>query len=87
MKTAKLLVQSGIDVNSEGKFAQRTILHCAAAQGDTTFVYELVGKDARIRVKDNEGKTPIDYALTTNNNELAEYLEQNSRRDGCCVVL
>jgi len=90
-ETAKYLVENGCDVNSEGKFARRTILHCAAAQGDTMFVHDLVEqKQSKIRVKDNEGKTPIDYAKQTNNLELAEFLEQHAGGDsnGCnCVVM
>jgi ankyrin repeat protein len=90
-ETAKYLIQSGADVNSEGKFARRTILHCAAAQGDTDFVHDLVEtKGAKIRVKDNEGKTPVDYAKQTNNNVLAEYLEEHASRDGgscSCTIL
>jgi len=82
-ETAKYLVQNGADVNSEGKFARRTILHCAAAQGDIEFVHDLVGnKGARVRVKDNEGKAPIDYAKQTNNKDMTEYLEQNAGRGG-----
>jgi len=82
-ETAKFLVEKGADVNSEGKFARRTILHCAAAQGDTEFVKVLVEtKEAKIKVKDNEGKTPIDYAKQTSNNALAEYLEQHAGREG-----
>jgi len=90
-ETAKYLVQYNADVNSEGKFARRTILHCAAAQGDVDFVHDLVeNKGAKIKVKDNEGKTPIDYATETNKIELAEYLELHARREntGCsCVIL
>jgi len=89
-ETAKYLVQSGANVNSEGKFARRTILHCAAAQGDKEFVHDLVeNKVAKVRVKDNEEKTPVDYAVQTNNKELAEYLEQHAGRGGgCnCIVL
>ncbi|ETO34887.1 ankyrin repeat protein [Reticulomyxa filosa] len=85
-ETAKYLVQHDANVNSEGKFARRTILHCAAAQGDEDFVKDLVEiRNAKIRVKDNEDKTPIDYAKQTNHNNLAEYLEQYARREdhGC----
>ncbi|ETO03778.1 ankyrin repeat protein [Reticulomyxa filosa] len=84
-ETAKYLVQYGANVNSEGKFARRTILHCAAAQGDKDFVHDLVeNKEAKVRVKDNEDKTPIDYAKQTNNTELAEYLEQHAGTDNIC---
>jgi len=90
-ETAKYLVQNGADVNSQGKFAKRTILHCAAAQGDTEFVHELVDeKKAKIKVKDNEGKTPVDYAKQTTHLELAEFLEQHAAADSSacsCVVL
>jgi len=85
-----VLVEHGADVNSEGKFARRTILHCAAAQNDTEFVKQLVEqKQAKIRVKDNEGQTPMDYAKQINNIELADYLEQHAGRSGdCnCVIL
>ncbi|ETO12552.1 ankyrin repeat protein [Reticulomyxa filosa] len=87
--TAKHLVQNDANVNSEGKFARRTILHCAAAQGDKEFVYDLIeNKRAKVKVKDNEGKTPVDYAKQTNNLELAQYLEQhaNAENTDCSFV-
>jgi len=90
-ETAKYLVQNGADVNSVGKFAKRTILHCAAAQGDKELVHNLVDdKNVKIRVRDNENKTPMDYAIQTDNTELAEYLELNASREngGCnCTIL
>jgi len=88
-ETAKYLVQHNADVNSEGKFARRTILHCAAAQGDVDFVHDLVeNRQTKVRVKDNEGKTPVDYAKQTNNNDLAEYLELHAGRpnSGCLIL-
>ncbi|ETO25152.1 ankyrin repeat protein [Reticulomyxa filosa] len=79
-ETAKFLVENGADVNSAGKFARRTILHCAVAQGDIEFVHFLVeSKNAKVNMKDNEGKTSIDYARQINNKNLIEYLESVKR--------
>jgi ankyrin repeat protein len=88
-ETAKLLVEQGADVNSRGKFADRTILHCAAAQGDFAFVKELVEeRGADIAVFDTEGKSPAMYAAHNNFNEILEYLNaRDNSGGGCCLVM
>ncbi|ETO29277.1 hypothetical protein RFI_07849 [Reticulomyxa filosa] len=88
-ETAKYLAQNGADINSEGKFARRTILHCAAAQGDKEFVHDLVeNRKSKTNIKDNEGKMPIDYAKQTGHNDIAEYLQQHMAREGgACMNL
>lgn len=85
------LVEHGADANFPGKFANRTILHCAAAQGDLNLVQRLVEEHhADLRYYDNEGKVPLHYAHEQKHEEVEQYLEQADIRQsggGCCTIL
>lgn len=71
------LVEKNANPNYSGKFANRTLLHCAAAQGEFERVKELVDKyHAAINVVDNDDKTPIEYAKDNNHEEIANYLQE-----------
>eukprot|EP00484_Ammonia_sp_Unknown_P021903 CAMPEP_0197032578 /NCGR_PEP_ID=MMETSP1384-20130603/11226_1 /TAXON_ID=29189 /ORGANISM="Ammonia sp." /LENGTH=272 /DNA_ID=CAMNT_0042462263 /DNA_START=198 /DNA_END=1016 /DNA_ORIENTATION=+ len=83
----RLVVNHGANPNYPGKFANRTLLHCAAAQGNLELVQQLVEKNgATIKMYDNEGKTPIKYAMEHKHQEVYEYLQEVATRgpDGCC---
>lgn len=89
-KAAVVLVEHGANPNYAGKFANRTLLHCAAAQGNFPLVKILVDKhSASIMVYDNEGKLPIKYALENEHLEVVDYLRQKMEDDhsGCCAIL
>ena len=74
--SAICLVQHGANPNYPGKFANRTILHCAAAQGNKEMVERLVDiHKAAVRVFDSENKMPIDYAREHNHQEVETFLE------------
>jgi len=85
--SAVCLVGHGANPNYAGKFANRTLLHCAAAQGNLDLVRQLIETNkAAWRVYDNEGKTPLKYALEHKHAEVHEYLQQKIMEDteGCC---
>merc|ERR1712228_1025204 len=76
--------------NYAGKFANRTLLHCAAAQGKLDLVKQLVEVNkAALRVYDNEGRTPIKYAMEHKHDDVSEYLQQRLDLDNtsCCIVI
>lgn len=86
------LVHHGANPNYAGKFANRNLLHCAAAQGNLELVQQLVQEHrAAIRVFDNEGKSPLKYAQEHRHAEVAEYLQQmldqENKSCDCCVIL
>ena len=84
------LVERNANPNYSGKFANRTLLHCAAAQGDYERVKELVDKyHAAINVVDNDDKTPIEYARDNSHDEIANYLQEqlDGQMNGCMFCL
>eukprot|EP01084_Bolivina_argentea_P017254 32228_1 len=88
--SAVSLVNHGANPNYAGKFANRTLLHCAAAQGNLQLVQQLVEVNrASIRVYDNEGKTPIKYAMENKHNDVYDYLVEqlDAGTPGCCTIL
>lgn len=66
LKTVKLLVDLGLDVNAVGHFGW-TPLHLAAYHGENDVVKFLVEKGAKLNVMDGFGQTPlsISYAIVT----------------------
>lgn len=86
----RLVTQHKANPNYAGKFANRTLLHCAAAQGKLDLVKQLVEVNkAALRVYDNEGKTPIKYAMEHKHDDVSEYLQQRLDLDNtsCCIVM
>lgn len=76
--------------NYPGKFANRTLLHCAAAQGKLELVKQLVEVNkAALRVYDNEGKTPLTYATEHKHIEVQRYIQQRHDLDtaSCCIIM
>jgi len=87
---AIFLVRKGANPNYLGKFANRTILHCAAAHGDLTLVKELVETyNANPSITDSDDKTPATYAEDHGHTAIVEYLRQKEaeRHEPCCIVL
>jgi len=78
---AMLLVKSGANPNYSGKFANRTILHCAAAQGDMASVKQLLGipidqeKEEKVKVeKDRVGIAETSDYNYNNGNKGRKYV-------------
>ena len=76
IKCAIRLVQCGANPNYPGKFAKRTLLHCAAAQGNFVVVHQLLcDYKAVVRVFDGDRKMPVDYARKHNHQRVEELLQ------------
>lgn len=73
---AKLLIESGADVNSSDTEGN-TALHMAAYLGYIDLVEILVAGNARINSKNNSDNMPLDFALEEDRSEVAKYLIEN----------
>lgn len=74
-KTARILLDSGADVNVQDESwvkSGRTPLMYAVLQGDAALVQELLAKGARLDFKNKDGET----ALTLTKKEKLEYIAQ-----------
>lgn len=66
-------------VDERGKFGM-TALHCAIQSGDVLKVNELLESGARLDIKDNAGKTAIDYGYRTGDIEIITSLERSRKK-------
>jgi ankyrin repeat protein len=71
---ARLLIAQGANVNSGQAESGFTPLHEAAANGDIEFATLLLENGAKINAKMKDGKTPLAYAVSRNQNEMAAFL-------------
>jgi ankyrin repeat protein len=61
LEAVKLCHELGLDVNAVNSMGL-TALHGAANRGSDEVIKFLVGKGAKLDVKDNEGRTPLTWA-------------------------
>ena len=88
VKTVRLLVERGADVNAVGEFGW-TALHAAAYQG-LTDVIEFLGRNgAKLDAKDGFGQTAlsISYAIVTKDGLRAYYQSPRVFRQDCIDLL
>eukprot|EP01083_Nonionella_stella_P009287 26833_1 len=84
------LINKGANPNYAGKFTNRTLLHYVAAKGDLELVKQLIeDRQAYIKPIDDDHKTPLDYAIENQQQEVVSYLEQAiPGNSGCgCIIL
>ena len=74
LEAVKFLVSKGADVNARRSTDGFTPLHDAARSGNVEIVKFLVSKGADVNVKNNAGKTPLDWAEQSENSALIELL-------------
>ena len=67
-----------IDVNKKSN-NNRTLLHIAAQKGCTEACELLLDNDADVNAKDNDGRTPLDVALT---DEIKQLLRDHGAKHG-----
>ena len=70
------LLQRGADVNKRDRNDGRTALHYSARKNNNYAIWLLLQNGALTTIKDNEGRTPIDYALEVNSQEAVLLLQQ-----------
>lgn len=71
---ARLLIAHGANVNAGQAESGFTPLHEAAANGDIEFTTLLLEHGAKINAKMKDGKTPLAFAVSRNQNEMAAFL-------------
>lgn len=74
------LVKAGVDVNFRTEADGRTALIRAAAEGWVDTVKRLLALGANREIKDNKGKTALDYALLAKKNKI--WLESDYKSMG-----
>ena len=72
----KLLIDKGIDINSEDKYGQ-TCLFYAIRQGHLNIVNLLVQNGININKKDHKFQTPVSYADRIGQTEISNFLVKN----------
>ncbi len=76
--SAKLLIESGeIDVSEPEPTHKNTPLHFAAAFGREKIARILIEAGADLRIKNDHGMTPIDYAKKCNHLRIAEIIQKH----------
>ena len=87
--SAWLLIKHGSNVDTGGKYGNRTFLHYAASKGDLDKCKELIENyEAAYKVFDADGKTPVYYARANGWTEVDTYLTDIQRQnDKACVIL
>ncbi|MFV0949278.1 ankyrin repeat domain-containing protein [Wolbachia endosymbiont of Nasonia giraulti] len=65
--------ENGFDINANS-FDGSNLLCLASGSGCAKVVELLIEKEANVNVRDNEGKTPLDYAISSGREEVIEIL-------------
>ena len=68
-----LLTRIGISINEPLNSNNETLLHINIQQGGTGLFKSLLRNGASLTAKTVDGKTPIDYLSTYNQNDMREY--------------
>ena len=71
----QMLVDAGANINARGEHGFTPLME-AVAQGHRKAIELLVKLGAK-PVPNDEGQLPSEYAMLSNNNEIADYLKQN----------
>ncbi len=71
---AQLLIDCGIDIQSEEHNLNGTVLHAAVASGSLPLVRFIVEKGANINARKQDGATPVWFATEADQTTIVEYL-------------
>jgi ankyrin repeat protein len=71
---AKTLIEHGADFKVMDESTHRNLLHIAAANGRKEIAELLIKQGINPNDKDNNGNTPLDYAIMHQNKDVADYL-------------
>ncbi len=63
IEALKICLEKGVDINAATDKTLNTALHAAAGQGTDGIVQFLADHGAKLDLKDNKGRTPLDVAL------------------------
>jgi ankyrin repeat protein len=82
IEAVKQPLAAGTDVNVKGGFADGTPLHYASANGHKGIVELLIAKGANVNANDEDGETPLDWAILLNQSETANFLRKHGGKTG-----
>jgi ankyrin repeat protein len=77
---ALLLFTKGASINSQTTFFNLTPLHCAILHGRKEMVKLLISIGANITIKDKSGKTPLDLAEESGDQDLVELFRKTGEK-------
>lgn len=80
MEEVDALLEGGADIDSKGEF-ENTPLHCAVAQNHELLVHHLVNVGANILVRNSDGKTAYDLAVSLRYGSIAQFLDSHKTRE------
>ncbi len=78
IEVAKQAIADGANVNAE--FLGTTPLHSASGGGHKQTIELLIAKGADVNAEDDEGKTPLDYAIIGKDTETADLLRKHGAK-------
>ena len=81
-EVVELLIANGADVNAKGGISGSTPLHFAALFGHKEVVELLIAKGADVNAKDDDGATPLDWAVVEDSTEIADLLRKHGGKRG-----
>jgi ankyrin repeat protein len=79
-EVVELLIAKGADVMA--KRAGRTPLHRAASNGHKEIVELIIAAGANVNAKNDDGETPLDWAVALNPTEIANLLRKHGGKTG-----
>ena len=77
MEDAELAIRDGADVNKREAY-NTTLLMTAAREGRTEIVKLLLKHSARVLLRNDFGKTALDYAVTNSYSDIAKALNERA---------
>lgn len=77
--TFKLLLENGADVNAQEDVDEKTVLHQASVLESVKIVEYLLSQRADINLRDDLGKTPVQYAALHENMNVLEVLSADDK--------
>ena len=77
----QVLQDHGLSINAQLTDKRETALHLAAELGKLQVAKTLLGHEARVNVRDDEGKSPLAYAQASGHTQLAELLQVYSQKE------
>lgn len=80
-EAGKILIENGADINRSDNRMGRTALMTACQNNRLKFVQLLLDNGALVNIKDNEGKTALDYARETARNAETNTFSERLRKE------
>jgi hypothetical protein len=77
-EAARLLIDYGIDIDAQGPYNGYTALHDAIWQNNVETAKVIIAAGPDLRIKNQEGQTPLEMAQTRGQGEIAAEIKKSS---------